>query len=101
MLDAINRLLEDSVKSLRDHGASGHRRVTEKLLKSYLWTADLPPVDLIIRTGGEPHLSAGFMMWDVRDAQLYFTDKFWPDFTRKDLVRALEDYVRRERRFGK
>ena len=89
MLDAMNRLLK-----------AGHGRVTALLLKSYLWTADLPPVDLVIRTGGEPHLSNGFMMWDIRDAQLYFTDKFWPDFTKEEFVRALEDYSHRERRFG-
>jgi undecaprenyl diphosphate synthase len=89
MLDAVNRLLKT------DCG-----RVTAPLLKSYLWTADLPPVDLVIRTGGEPHLSNGFMMWDARDAQLYFTDKFWPDFTKKEFIRALEDYSHRERRFG-
>lgn len=68
--------------------------------KDYLWTRDLPPVDLVIRTGGEPHLSAGFMMWDVSDAQLYFSDKLWPDFTPDDFESAILDYKKRERRLG-
>ena len=68
--------------------------------KEFLMTKDLPPVDLVIRTGGEPHLSAGFMMWDTADAQLSFTDKLWPDFTPEDFEAAVEDFKRRERRFG-
>ncbi len=68
--------------------------------KDFLWTRDLPPVDLVIRTGGDPHLSAGFMMWDVADAQLHFSEKLWPDFTPEDFERAIEDFAVRERRFG-
>lgn len=90
MLDGINRLI-----------GSGHHRITDNLLKSYLWTADLPPVDLVIRTGGEPHLSTGFMMWHTRYAQLYFTDTFWPDFKKTSFEEALREYGQRERRFGK
>ena len=68
--------------------------------KEYLYTNNLPPVDLVIRTGGDPHLSAGFMMWDVADAQLHFSKKLWPDFTPDDFERAVQDFLRRERRFG-
>ncbi len=75
--------------------------ITGELLKSHLYTKDLPSVDLLIRTGGEPHLSAGFMMWDMADTQLYFTDVFYPDFSKEELDKALEEYARRERRFGK
>ncbi len=70
-------------------------------LRAALWTADLPSVDLVIRTGGEPHWSAGFMMWHVANSQLYFTDTLWPDFDSKELEKALEDYKSRERRLGK
>lgn len=70
-------------------------------LRAALWTADLPPVDLVIRTGGEPHWSAGFMMWHVANSQLYFTDTLWPDFDSKELKKALEDFKGRERRLGK
>lgn len=68
--------------------------------KDYLWTRDLPPVDLVIRTGGDPHLSAGFMMWDTADAQLCFSEKLWPDFTASDFEAAIADFKKRERRFG-
>lgn len=69
-------------------------------LRAALWTADLPPVDLVIRTGGEPHWSAGFMMWHVANSQLYFTDELWPDFTSASLEKALQDFESRARRFG-
>lgn len=75
--------------------------IDEALLKSQLLTCDLPPVDLLIRTGGEPHNSGGFMMWDVADSQLYFSEKLWPDFTNDDLKEAIIDFARRERRLGK
>lgn len=68
--------------------------------KEYLFTRDLPPVDLVIRTGGEAHLSTGFMMWDTADAQLSFSNKLWPDYTPEDFEAAIRDFVRRERRYG-
>jgi undecaprenyl diphosphate synthase len=89
MIEAINRLL-----------GQGRRSVTPAQLKACLWTADLPEVDLIIRTGDEPHVSAGFMMWDARYAQLYFSPKMWPEFRKKDLIRAIKEYSQRERRLG-
>ena len=75
--------------------------VTDRMIKENLMTGDMPPVDLLIRTGGEPHLSAGFMMWDLADAQLYFSDKLYPDFDENALGTALLDFSARERRFGK
>ncbi|KKU51945.1 MAG: di-trans,poly-cis-decaprenylcistransferase [Candidatus Ryanbacteria bacterium RIFCSPHIGHO2_12_FULL_47_12b] len=87
MLHAFRRALASKGKSAGDP-------------KRYLYTRNLPPVDLVIRTGGDPHLSAGFMMWDVADAQLHFSNKLWPDFTPEDFERAVKDYLRRERRFG-
>lgn len=86
--------------------ALNHLAVTKQVvdaatLRAALWTADLPPVDLVIRTGGEPHWSAGFMMWHVANSQLYFTEKLWPDFNAKELEKAFEDYKMRPRRFGK
>ncbi len=70
-------------------------------VKENLWTHALPTVDLVIRTGGESHWSAGFMMWHTADSQFYFTQKLWPEFDTKELQKALADYARRERRFGK
>jgi len=62
-------------------------------------TASLPPLDLVIRTSGELRIS-NFLLWEAAYAELYFTDTLWPDFRRQQLYDALEDYSRRERRFG-
>ena len=89
MIGAICRLRNTSVP------------ISYDTIKRELWTADLPPVDLVIRTGGELHWSAGFMMWHTADSQFYFTEILWPDFTDKELLKAFADYAKRERRFGK
>jgi undecaprenyl diphosphate synthase len=65
-----------------------------------LWTGALPPVDLLIRTGGEPHLSAGFLTWGIANAQLAFVDAPWPAFTPALLAEEIDRYARTERRFG-
>ena len=71
----------------------------ETLFKKGLYTADLPPVDMIIRTGGERRLS-NFLLWDMAYAEIYFADKYWPDFSVEDLQLALQDYQSRQRRYG-
>lgn len=76
-------------------------QVTDALIKENLMTRELASVELLIRTAGEPHLSAGFMMWDIANAQLYFSDKYYPDFDEASLREAIADYATRERRFGK
>lgn len=73
--------------------------VTEKRLSGLLYSPEIPDPDLIIRTSGEQRLS-GFLPWQGAYSELYFSKKYWPDFTAKDLDRALEDYRRRQRRFG-
>lgn len=75
--------------------------VTDDTIKRNLMTRDMPPVDFLLRTGGEPHLSAGFMMWDLANAQLYFSEKLYPDFGPEAFEAAIADYVSRGRRFGK
>ncbi len=75
--------------------------ITSESLKNKLYTKDLPPVDLVVRTGNDPHLSNGFMMWDIQDAKLYFSDKMWPDFTPHELGTALAFYISAGRRLGK
>jgi undecaprenyl diphosphate synthase len=75
--------------------------VTPETVKQSLWTRDLPPVDLVIRTGGEPHWSSGLLMWDVADAELYFTETLWPDFSPEEFDKAIAYYTGRERRRGK
>lgn len=89
MLEAIRKLARDAPP-----------RIDAETVHSRLWTRDLPPVDLVIRTGGEPHWSAGFMMWHVADSQFFFTETLWPDFDTAKFDEALREYAKRARRFG-
>jgi len=76
----------------------------EKLVKNNLWTKNLPPVDLIIRTGEIPnwfHWSDGFMMWDVANAQIYSTETLWPDFSAEEFKKTIKKFRGVERRMGK
>ena len=66
----------------------------------HLYTRNLPAVDLLIRTSGEERIS-NFLLWHIAYAELYFTKTLWPDFKKEDLQKALVDYTKRERRFGK
>lgn len=75
-------------------------KITTEIIKENLMTAGIPAVDYLIRTGGEPHNSTGFMMWDTADAQLFFSPEKFPDFTPEKFEEALEEYARRQRRFG-
>jgi undecaprenyl diphosphate synthase len=83
--------------------AQGQLRV-EDIDEAHLggWTslAELPPLDLFIRTGGEVRVS-NFLLWQIAYAELYFTDTLWPDFDQDCLARAIEDFARRERRYGR
>lgn len=92
---------EEMVRAVRNITKNNNKEVNEKTIKQNLYTKDLPPVDLIIRTGGEPHLSAGFMMWDASDAQLFFSDLMYPAFTPAEFQKAIDIYNQRERRLGK
>lgn len=73
--------------------------VTEETIASYLDTAGLPDPDLLIRTSGEERLS-NFLLWQLAYSELYFSDVLWPDFRKEELVKAIEVYNKRERRFG-
>ena len=73
--------------------------ITKKDFEIYLDTAGQPDPDLLIRTGGEKRLS-GFLLWQLEYAELYFTDDYWPDFTPVEFRKAIEDYYRRQRRYG-
>ena len=72
----------------------------DSIINSHLYTKNLPDVDLLIRTGGEQRIS-NFLLWQIAYAELYFTDVYWPDFSKDDFNLALENYKSRERRFGK
>jgi undecaprenyl diphosphate synthase len=75
-------------------------QIDETRLDRWTSLAELPPLDLFIRTGGEYRLS-NFLLWQAAYAELYFTDTLWPDFDQACLRRAIEDYARRERRYGR
>jgi undecaprenyl diphosphate synthase len=74
--------------------------IDEKAMASALWSASLPDVDLLIRTGGEIRIS-NFLLWSLAYAELHFTDTLWPDFGEKDFLSALSDFRRRQRRYGR
>lgn len=89
----------DCIKQIQKKGV---KTINEKTIKDNLWTKDLPPVDLIIRTGtdNDPHLSAGFMMWDSAYAQLHFTKTYFPAFNQKEFEKIVFNYLERQRRKG-
>jgi undecaprenyl diphosphate synthase len=91
MIQAIQNIVDNCEKGIK---------ITAEIVKENLMTRDIPAVDYLIRTGGEPHLSAGFMMWDTADAQLYFSEKMYPDFGASEFQEALDEYARRRRKFG-
>ena len=74
--------------------------IDEKIINEHLYSRNLPDVDLLIRTGGEYRIS-NFLLWQIAYAELYFSDVLWPDFKKEDFYKAIIDYQKRERRFGK
>jgi undecaprenyl diphosphate synthase len=93
---AMTRNLAEKVKN----GLIHPDHIDASVVNEHLYTADLPDVDLLIRTSGERRIS-NFLLWQSAYAELYFTERFWPDFKEEHLVEALMDYQNRERRFGK
>jgi undecaprenyl diphosphate synthase len=94
--------LERAVRAIaRDvaRGALTPEGIDEAVIGRYLYTADLPELDLLIRPGGEHRLS-NFLLYQAAYAELVMSDVYWPDFSKDDFVRALIDFQRRERRFG-
>ncbi len=92
---AVRRL----ARKVRD-GALAPENIDESAISDSLMTAGIPDPDLLIRTSGEMRLS-NFLLWQVAYTELYVTDVLWPDFRRPQFLAALDDYARRERRFGK
>lgn len=73
--------------------------VTEASLQSHMWGAELPEPDMIIRTGGEQRLS-NFLLWHIAYSELFFTNTFWPAFTKAEFLRIVDEYGKRQRRHG-
>jgi undecaprenyl diphosphate synthase len=94
------REILDAVESILKDVSQGKKiELTEETFRQYLYLPDVPDPDLIIRTSGEMRLS-NFLLWQSAYSELYFFKKPWPDFTKKDFLRAIESYSKRERRFG-
>ena len=74
--------------------------VNSRIIEDYLYTSGIPNPDLLIRTGGEYRIS-NFLLWQIAYSEIYFTNIFWPAFREDDLIAAIKEYQRRERRFGK
>lgn len=87
----ISQLVKDDFLSVND--------INEKLVSDFLYTSGIPDVDFVIRPSGELRLS-NFLIWQCAYAEYYFTDILWPDFSPDDLLKALNDYSLRKRRFG-
>jgi undecaprenyl diphosphate synthase len=92
---AARRMVSDAVA-----GKITPEAVTKELCADYLYTSGLPDPDLLIRTGGEFRIS-NFLLWQMAYTEFYFTEILWPDFRERHLLKAIDDYQRRERRFGR
>jgi undecaprenyl diphosphate synthase len=95
LVDAVNAIIEDA----RLEGRLRELRIDEQAIAARLYTAGLPDPDLLIRTSGEMRIS-NFLLWQIAYAELYVTETLWPDFGRADLLHAILDYQKRDRRFG-
>jgi len=102
IIDAVNRIIRKNFNQdllQNDEEPARENLISESELAENLYRPDLPEVDLLIRTGGEQRIS-NFLLWQISYAELYFTPVLWPDFGADDLKEALQDYTRRQRKFG-
>ncbi|HUH65626.1 MAG TPA: isoprenyl transferase [Syntrophales bacterium] len=94
IVEAVKGILRDCEK-----GKVTPNTMTKEQFSKYLYTADIPDPDLLIRTSGEYRLS-NFLLWQSAYTEFYFSEVLWPDFRRKHLIEAIAEFQRRERRFG-
>ena len=92
IVDAVNAIIDEARQTL-------DLVIDEQMISRHLYTSHVGDPDLLIRTSGEMRVS-NFLLWQIAYAELYVTDTLWPDFTRTDLLRAVLDYQKRDRRFG-
>ncbi|HWE52520.1 MAG TPA: polyprenyl diphosphate synthase, partial [Bryobacteraceae bacterium] len=95
IVDAVNAIVDEA----RIHGRLDDLVIDEQAIARHLHTSELPEPDLLIRTSGEMRVS-NFLLWQIAYAELYVTETLWPDFNRTELLRAVLDFQKRERRFG-
>jgi len=91
IVDAVKKIVEQKIAK---------EKINEKTIRKNLYHPEISNPDLIIRTAGEQRLS-NFLLWQSAYSELYFIKKYWPDFTKKDLEKAINNYLKRERRYGK
>jgi undecaprenyl diphosphate synthase len=96
--ELVNAIKQISIKV--KNNIISPEKIDESVINEHLYTQNLPDVDLLIRTSGEQRIS-NFLLWQIAYAELYFTNVFWPDFTKQHLYEAIVNYQKRERRFGK
>ncbi len=94
IINAVNEIIKD-IKN----GKLVKEKISENIFKNYLYTKDIPDPDLLIRTSGEMRIS-NFLLWQIAYTELYVTKTLWPDFKAKDLMKAIYEFNKRERRFG-
>jgi tritrans,polycis-undecaprenyl-diphosphate synthase [geranylgeranyl-diphosphate specific] len=94
ILQAIRNIADDV-----SNGKLDSKNINEKVFSTYLYTADLPDPDLVLRTSGEERVS-NFLLWQLAYSELYFADIYWPGFRKVDFLRAIRSYQKRQRRFG-
>ncbi len=99
IVDAARELV-DGLAAQGVPGEAMADRITAEALSSFMYSADLPDPDLVIRTSGETRLS-GFLLWQAAYAEFSFVDVYWPEFRRVDFLRALRDFTHSTRRYGK
>ncbi len=90
IINAINRILSENRNS----------KITEETFKKYLYLPNIPYPDLVIRTSGEMRIS-NFLLWQIAYSELYFSKLLWPEFSKEEFIKALTDYQKRERRYGR
>lgn len=95
----IKEAVKEIAKKVKE-GKLDSNEITEELIAQHLNTGGMPDPELLIRTSGE-HRVSNFLLWQISYAELYFTEKLWPDFRREDFYEAIISYQNRERRFGK
>ncbi len=96
--DEIRRMMQDTAKKIKD-GTLDPEDITEDYISDNLDTKDIPDPDLLIRTSGEQRIS-NFLLWQIAYSEFYFADCHWPDFDKNELIKAIEEYNKRDRRFG-
>lgn len=89
IVDAVKEIIKE-----------GEKNITEEMIGKHLYTRGMPDPDLLIRTASEMRIS-NFLLWQIAYAELYITPVYWPDFREKELMKAIESYQKRTRKFGK